>query len=155
MINITNLTNKTSGRNYVFSDLNMDFQERQVSGNRKNTDIAPGIDLVIDYDRDAVRNSIRNLLYQKRYLTEFNINLKSYIGSGISKTKAESLGETIERGIALYEPRVKTEKILVGASIDQGVYYISIIVSMVNFPDNIVVIKSTLDRNGSFTFINS
>jgi phage baseplate assembly protein W len=155
MINITNLTNKTSGRNYVFSDLNMDFQERQVSGNRKNTDIAPGIDLVIDYDKDAVRNSIRNLLYQKRYLTEFNINLKSYIGSGISKAKAESLGETIERGIALYEPRVKTEKILVGASIDQGVYYISIIFSMVNFPDNIFVIKSTLDRNGSFTFINS
>jgi phage baseplate assembly protein W len=115
MINITNLTSKKSGREYVFSDLNMEFEEKQVSGNRRNTDIAPGIDLVIDYDKDSVRNSIRNLLYQKRYLTDFNINLKSYIGSGISKEKADSLGETIERGIALYEPRVKTEKILVGA----------------------------------------
>lgn len=155
MINITNLTNKTSGRNYIFSDLNLDFAERQVSGNKRNNEIAPGIDLVIDYDEDSVRNSIRNLLFQKRYLTDFDINLKGFIGSSISQAKAESLGEQIERGIALYEPRVKTEKILVGASVDQGTYFISIIVSLVNFKDKVVVIKSTLDRNGTFTFINN
>lgn len=155
MINVTNLTSKSDGRNYVFSDLDLNFQQKQISGNRKNNDIASGIDVVVSLDAEAVKNSIRNLLFQKRYLTDFNINLKNYIGQNISKLRGQLLGEQIEKGIALYEPRAKVEKIFVATNEDQNSYYISMILRLVNFENKLILLNSTLDRNGSFTFINS
>lgn len=155
MVNITNLTSKSSGRNYVFSDLDLNFQQKQISGNRKNNDIASGIDVVVSLDAEAVKNSIRNILFQKRYLSSFNINLKSYIGQNISTMRGQLLGEQIEKGIALYEPRAKVEKIFVATNEDQNSYYISMVLRLVNFENTVVLLNSTLDRNGSFTFINN
>lgn len=155
MINITNLTSKSSGRNYVFSDLDLNFQQKQISGNRKSTDIASGIDVVVSLDAEAVKNSIRNLLFQKRYLTNFNINLKSYIGQNISTLRGQLLGEQIEKGIALYEPRAKVEKIFVATNEEENSYYISMVLRLINFENTLLLLNSTLDRNGTFTFINS
>jgi phage baseplate assembly protein W len=155
MINISNLTSKSSGRNYIFSDLDLNFQQKQISGNRKSNDVASGIDVVVSLDAEAVKNSIRNLLFQKRYLTNFNINLKSYIGQNISTLRGKLLGEQIEKGIALYEPRAKVEKIFVATNEDENSYYISMILRLVNFENTVVLLNSTLDRNGTFTFINN
>jgi len=155
MINITNLSSKNSGRNYVFSDLNLQFLQRQVSGNKRNTDISPGIDLVIDYDRQAVENSIYNILFQKRYLTEMDVNLKKYIGEPISEFRAVAIGETIERALFLYEPRVTLEKLYIVPNIDQSTYYISMIVKFVNFNNSAVNLNATLTQNGTFSFINN
>ena len=155
MINITNLTSKVSGRNYIFSDLDLDFNQKQISGNRKSNDVANGIDVVISLDVEAIKNSIRNLLFQKRYLVDFNINLKNYIGENISELQGQFLGEQIERGLALYEPRVKTQKIFVATNIEQNSYYISLVLRLVNFKEQILLLNATLDRNGTFTFINN
>lgn len=155
MINITNLSSKNSGRNYVFSDLNLQFLQRQVSGNKRNTDISPGIDLVIDYDRQAVENSIYNILFQKRYLTEIDVNLKKYIGEPISEFRAIAIGETIERALFLYEPRLTLEKLYIVPNIDQSTYYISMIVKFVNFNNSAVNLNATLTQNGTFSFINN
>jgi phage baseplate assembly protein W len=155
MINITNLTSKSSGRNYIFSDLDLNFQQKQISGNRKSNDVASGIDVVVSLDAEAVKNSIRNLLFQKRYLTNFNINLKNYIGQNISTLRGKLLGEQIEKGIALYEPRAKVEKIFVATNEDENSYYISMVLRLVNFENTVVLLNSTLDRNGTFTFINN
>ncbi len=155
MINITNLTSKKSGREYIFSDLDLNFQQKQISGNRKNNDIASGIDLVVSLDEEAIKNSIRNILFQKRYLSDFNINLKSYIGQNISELRGQLLGEQIEKGIALYEQRVKVEKIFIATNVDQNSYFISMILRPVNFKNQTILLNSTLDRNGTFTFINN
>jgi len=155
MINVTNLTSKSAGRNYVFSDLDLNFQQKQISGNRKNNDIASGIDVVVSLDSEAVKNSIRNILFQKRYLTNFDINLKSYIGQNISTLRGQLLGEQIEKGMALYEPRAKVEKIFVATNEDQNSYYISMILRLINFENKLLLLNSTLDRNGTFTFINN
>jgi phage baseplate assembly protein W len=155
MINITNLSSKNSGRNYIFSDLNLQFLQRQVSGNRKNNDISPGIDVVVDYDRQAIENSIYNILFQKRYLTEMDVNLKSYIGQPISEFRAVAIGETIERAIFLYENRVTLEKLYISPNIDQSTYFISMIVRFVNFDNSSVKLNASLTQNGTFTFINN
>jgi phage baseplate assembly protein W len=155
MINITNLSSKNSGRTYVFSDLNLQFLQRQVSGNRKNNDISPGIDVVVDFDRQAVENSIYNILFQKRYLTEMDVNLKKYIGEPISEFRAIAIGETIERALYLYEPRITLEKLYIVPNIDQSTYFISMIVKFVNFNNSSVNLNASLTQNGSFTFINN
>jgi phage baseplate assembly protein W len=103
----------------------------------------------------AIKNSIRNILFQKRYLSDFNINLKSYIGQNISQLRGQLLGEQIEKGIALYEQRVKVEKIFIATNVDQNSYFISMILRPVNFKNQTILLNSTLDRNGSFTFINN
>lgn len=155
MINISNLSSKNSGRNYVFADLNLQFLQRQVSGNRRNNDISTGIDLVIDYDRQAVENSIYNILFQKRYLTEMDVNLKKYIGEPISEFRAVAIGETIERALFLYEPRITLEKLYIVPNVEQSSYYISMIVKFVNFNNSSVNLNASLTQNGTFTFINN
>jgi len=154
MINISNLTSFKSGRKFLFSDLNLEFQEKKVSGNNRNDDIVAGNDLVIDYDVPAIKNSIRNILTQKRYLVDMNVNLKQYIGSPASKINAELLGEDIRSAIAVYEPRVRVEKIIVSVNEDQNVYLIYMLVRILNFND-IVRMDASFNRQGIFDFINN
>jgi phage baseplate assembly protein W len=154
MINITNLSSKNSGRNYIFSDLNLQFLQKQVSGNKKNNDVSPGIDIVVDYDREAIENSIYNILFQKRYLTEMDVNLKAYIGQPISEFRAIAIGETIERALFLYENRVSLEKLYIYPNTDQSTYFISMIVRFINFNNSSVKLNASFTQNGAFTFIN-
>lgn len=154
MINISNLTSNKSGKSYIFSDLNLQFKEKQASNNSRNNDIVSGNDLVVDYDAEAIKNSIRNLLFQKRYLTNFNVNLLSYIGQPISEMRGISLGEEIEVALKKYENRIKVEKIYVGADTDRSVYYISMIVKILNL-DITERLDAVFDKNGTFHFINN
>jgi phage baseplate assembly protein W len=153
MLTISNLTSVKKATGHVFTDLNLDFQEKEVSGNRRNSDVVSGNDLVVDYDIEAIKNSIRNILFQKRYLSNMNINLKKYIGQTISEMRALSMGEEIEKAIYLYEPRIKVEKIYVGVNIDQSTYYISMVVRILNF-NSVISLNASFDKTGIFHFIN-
>lgn len=154
MISISNLTSNKSGKPYIFSDLNLDFKEKQVSGNRRSSDIASGNDLVVDYDGEAIKNSIRNILSQKRYLVDLNVNLKQYIGDTISKPRGEMLGEDIRIALSTYEPRVRVDKIFVNANIDQSTYFITIILTMLNL-NQLLRIDSAFDKSGNFSILNN
>lgn len=153
MLTISNLTSIKKATGYVFSDLNLEFKEKQVSANSRNSDVVSGNDLVIDFDVEAIKSSIRNILFQKRHLVNMGVNLKKYIGQPISEMRAISMGEEIEKAIYLYEPRIKTEKIFVGANIDQSTYYISMVVRILNF-NNTISLNASFDKNGVFHFIN-
>ena len=154
MINITNLSSTKNGKGFIFSDLNLNFEEKKVSGNFRNGDVAPGNDLVIDYDVDAIKNSIRNLLFQKRYLTNVSANLKMFIGQPMSEMNAIALGENIERAITLFEPRVKIEKIYVIPNIERFTYYIYMAVRILNL-NVVTTLNASFDRNGAFEFVNT
>lgn len=155
MINITSLKNSDIGKGYIFSDLNLSFQEKQISGNKRNSDIAPGNDLVLDYDINAIKNSIQNILFQRRYTSDLKVNLKSYIGTPISDLRATSLGEDIERAIINYEPRIKIQKIYIYANIEKSFYNIAMIINVPNFKQPQITLYANFDNNGVFQFINS
>ena len=154
MITVSNLTSKKSTKNHVFSDLDFSFQEIKVSGNQRNSDFSPGNDLSISTDETAIKNSIRNLLFQTRHLSNAGTNLKNYIGEEISEFRGTSIGQDIERTLSLYEPRIKVEKIIVFSDIDKSQYLISLIVKIKNLGD-IVSLNAEFSRNGSFNFINN
>jgi phage baseplate assembly protein W len=155
MINISTLKNSDIGNGYVFSDLNLSFEEKQISGNKRNSDIAPGNDLVIDYDINAIKNSIQNILFQSRYTSDLNVNLKSHIGEPISELRATSIGEEIERAIITYDDRIKIQKIYIYTNYDQNSYNIAMVLNVPNFKQPQITIYANFDNNGIFQFINS
>lgn len=154
MIRVTNLTSKKTEKNSVFSDLDFSFQEIKVSGNSRNNDYSAGNDLSVFTDEDSIKNSIRNLLFQTRHLSNAGTNLKSYIGEQISEFRGLSLGQEIERTLSLYEPRIKVEKIIVFADLEQSIYRITLIITIKNL-GKAFNINAEFSRNGSFNFINN
>ena len=152
MITITNLSNKKNNRKYSFSDFHLDMEEKQVSTNKGNAEIFAGNDIVADYDEKAVINSITNILIQRRYLnSSFNINILKYIGKPITDMAARSLGQDIEKGIALFERRVKLQKILVLPDKDKNVYRIYLLIVMPNFSDKTIKLEGLLDNVGQIS----
>lgn len=155
MIKITNLSNKKNNRNYSFSDFHLDMEEKKVSSNKVNSSVAAGNDIVADYDEKAIINSITNILLQRRYLTpSFNINLPKYIGKPITDMAALSLGQDIEKGLALFERRVKVKKILVLPDKDNNLYKIYLLIEMPNFSNRVMTLEGLLDNVGRLSFIN-
>lgn len=155
MIKIGNLSNKKNGKKYSFSDIHMDFQATQTSVSKTNDNVVAGNDIGVDLDERAIKNSILNILSQKRYTNpEFGINLKRYIGGTVSEMTARSIGAAIERGIGLYEPRVKIERIIVSGNADTFTYNIIIILSLLNFNKTPLTLTGVLNNSGNFNFIN-
>jgi len=155
MITIKNLSSKKTDKKYIFSDLNLSLEEQKTSTNLRNSNIVSKNDLVIDTDLNAIKNSIKNILTQKRHLSpEKNIFLQKYLGTVVSETHANAIGEEIERVIYLYEPRVKIDKIQVYYNVDQMYYNIVLHLSLLNFDENIQIVQAFLDVNGNFDFIN-
>jgi phage baseplate assembly protein W len=155
MITISNLSSKKSGKSYTYSDLDLNFEEKKVSSNTRNDNIVAGNDLVVSTDIEAIKNSIRNILFQKRHLVPtVGVNLKKYIGQPISEMRAQSIGDDIERGITLFEPRVKVEKILVRYNIDQSTYFIELRLKLVNFSESLTILNAAFSQQGEFTFVN-
>jgi phage baseplate assembly protein W len=155
MITISNLSSKKSGKSNTYSDLDLNFEEKKVSSNIRNDNIVAGNDLVVSTDIEAIKNSIRNILFQKRHLIPaVGVNLKKYIGQPISEMRAQSIGDDIERGITLFEPRVKVEKILVRYNIDQSTYFIELRLKLVNFSESLTILNAAFSQQGEFTFVN-
>jgi phage baseplate assembly protein W len=156
MIVISNLSNKKTGKNYVYSDLLLDLTEQTVSVNKQNNKINKGNDIVLSTDENAIKNSVVNLIFQKRYLTpNLNIDIRRFIGQPITEGNSQILGNTILQGLILYEPRITVNKVLVGPVPDNYSYNISIIYTLNNFPKNIQSIDGILDSGrGVFTISN-
>lgn len=153
-ITIKNLSNKKDNRKYTFSDIHFDFSERKISNNSRNDDVVAGNDIDIDVDEVAIMNSIRNIITQRRYLNpSFGINIKKYIGGSITELTSKTIGDEIDRGINLFEPRVKVDKIIVMANPDNYAYYIMIALSLPNLNKNFLF-NGVLDNTGNFNFIN-
>jgi phage baseplate assembly protein W len=104
---------------------------------------------------NAIKNSITNLLFQRRFLSNLNINLNKHIGEPISEMRGIAIGDDIQKAIFLFEPRAKVQKIYIGTNTDQNLYYISINLIIVNFSQNVVTLNATFNNNGSFDFINN
>lgn len=155
MITISNLSSKKTGKTYTYSDLDLNFEEKRVSTNSRNNNIVSGNDLVVATDIEAIKNSIRNILFQRRHLSPaVGVNLRKYIGQPISEMRAQSIGEEIERAIVLYEPRVKVDKIIVRYNIDQMTYFIEMRLDLVNFSESLTILNAAFTNTGEFTFIN-
>lgn len=155
MITISNLSNKKNGRTYTYSDFSLDFEEKQVSSNSRNSNVSTGNDIVVLSDVDAIKTAIRNILFQTRHLTPtMDVRLNKYIGLPLTEMRGISIGEDIERAIALFEPRVSVKKIYVGTDYDAMSYYIQLVLDLVSFDQSTIILNARFTNDGQFDFLN-
>jgi len=129
--NLKNVTKTDTGYTYV--DLHLDIEEATIPTSFTSERLR-GKDVRVDYDIDAVANSLNNIFKTtpgERFLVPtFGIKLKRYLFSPISKPVAEQIGLEIVRAIELWEPRVTVDRVNVIGIPENNEYEVTIIITI-------------------------
>lgn len=111
--NLQQISDSLNKNGFVYNDLNLNLT-------KFNNDI------VFDYDRNAIRNSLKNLfntLPGQRFLfPKYGCNLHKYLFEPITETTAYLIGQEISTSVSEYEPRVELKKCKVVAIPDEHTY---------------------------------
>ena len=116
-INLNSLksVNKISP-DFTYNDLHFDIAEDTAQTNTENPS-PRGKDIKIDFDTQAIRNSIINILNttpgERFLIPEFGANLRKYLFMSVTKSVGTLIGNTILNAIEKWEPRVRVEKVQV------------------------------------------
>jgi len=144
-----------SRKEYAYKDLHLDFTKAgnydAVLQKKINEN-----DIEVDYDRNAIKNSLRNLFNtrpgQRFLFPEYGLSLDRYLFEAITDENAETIGETIVRAVELYEPRVSLELCTVIPKPDENQYDISLMVGIPLF-NTTATINSLLNvKTQTFVF---
>lgn len=114
------------------------------------------LDLQVDYDLGAIRNSIVNLFLtspgDKLLNPEFGMDLRDFIFYPTSDTVAALISDTIKRNITTYEPRIVLNSVQVVSDYDNQIYNISMDIGVPYLRVNQFILKSYLNSQGYVVF---
>jgi phage baseplate assembly protein W len=109
----------------TFSDVSANFTKSIVSG-----------DVVRTIDSEAVKRSIRNLIFTKKYERlidpKIGADIESFLFEPIDAITTMSIKKAIETTLKNYEPRASIQEVLVQADYDRQRYNVSIRFSLLN-----------------------
>lgn len=112
----------------VYIDLHLDLTGAKNIGDGLNP-VNSG-DILVDYDVEAIKNSLRNIFTtkkgQKILNPDFGTALEQFLFTQITNANARAIGNVILRDVTLYEPRIKVSNVIVNPSIDRQIYEIAI-----------------------------
>jgi phage baseplate assembly protein W len=131
----------------VYVDLHLDLKGADNIG--LGTNAVRSGDILVDYDLDAVKNSLRNIFTtkkgQKILNPTFGSALEQYLFTQITDANAKAIGTEILNDIQKHEPRIKISNILVNPRFEENLYYISIYYSLIDIKkENIIDIIAKL-----------
>jgi len=136
MINVDGIGTPSSRQsNYIYRDLHLDIElDESTTGESKLSnniiDQTRYKDIKKSVNELAIKNSLVNLFNtypgQKLLNPEYGLNLRQFLFTPVSKIIARQIGETILRGINLYEPRVIVKNIDVVSKPDDQEYEITL-----------------------------
>ena len=138
-----------------YQDLKLDFEYSYTQNSEflKKNEI---IDLKVDYDLNAVKNSLRNMFItnrgEKLLNPYFGIGLASFVFDQVTQSTAKIIGDAILTNINTFEPRVQVNRVNVIANEDDNSYTINIIVSVPQLKAELVNLIGLLNNKG-FTFV--
>lgn len=124
---------RIQNKEFTYSDLHLDLQKKYlIKNNFKQT---PEInDLVLDYDLNAIKNSIRNIFNttpgEKILNPRFGLNLKQFLFNPMSDLIAVDIAGLIRSKLPLFEPRISLNYVNVLPIYDENEYNIEISFSM-------------------------
>ena len=131
------LSNDSSNKKHTFVDLNIDLTHRIIGNDNKNNSNTIGNDIIVDTDENAILNSIKNRIIQRRYMNpKFFVNAKKFIGEPIIDMNATSLGDEIDRALKS-DPRYNVDNISVIPDKENNMYNIIINITLVNLNKNL------------------
>jgi phage baseplate assembly protein W len=156
--NLEQIADQFKQKNHAFKDLHLDFgKTTQYNSTLKQR--VEGNDIAVDYDENAIRNSLRNLFNTRpgqRFLFPlYGLDLYQYLFEAVSKENGQIIGERIVTSIENFEPRVRVQKCNVVAMPDDNQYDVTIIIQIPLF-NTIQSINTTLDvKTQSFIFVET
>jgi phage baseplate assembly protein W len=136
---------------YTYADLHLDLREKYLINNPMYQQ--PEInDIVVDYDIDALKNSLLNLFSttpgDKILSPEFGLNLRQYIFEPVTRERAFDMQRTIFSGINRFEPRVVVSSVVVVPNFDAMEYNITIYYSVPTLNITNARLFGSLNKNG-------
>ena len=109
----------------IYSDLSTNFTKSIISG-----------DVVRTIDSEAVKRSIRNLIFTRKYERlldpKIGADIQSFLFEPIDAITTMSIKKAIESTIKNYEPRANLQEVLVQADYEGQRYFVSISFSVLN-----------------------
>jgi phage baseplate assembly protein W len=144
-------TSQNRGKTYFYADLHLDLVgSYNVGNNALQKDELN--DLKLDYDYDAIVNSLKNLFTtnpgEKILNPEYGLNLKRYLFDPVSVSIAKHIRDEIYSQITRFEPRVTITDVKITLFEDVNEYDITIKIDIPTLNINNVSIFGTLNNNG-------
>lgn len=155
ILNLEQISNQFAQKSYAFKDLHLDFVK---SGEYNSTlrEYIEGNDIKVDYDVNAITNSLKNLFNTRpgqRFLFPlYGLDLYHFLFEPVTKQNGRTIGEKIVDSINTFEPRVKITRCDVVTNPEENQYDITILI-YIPLIDTSVSINTTLDlKTHSFIF---
>ena len=138
---------------FVFSDMHLDIDIRNTDTDKKGIlSKAKAKDIIIDFDEQAIKNSLINLFNtrpgQKILNPLFGLDLSQWLFYPCSVKMGKQIANTMLQGIRQYEPRVKVSKIDVIALPEQDQYNITLILAIPKLSNSNVSFTGVLNHQG-------
>jgi len=149
------ISEKFKTNEFLYKDLHLDFKKNTHIINKTNTVVEKN-DIQVDYDKNAIKNSLRNLFNtkpgQRILFPYYGLDLYQFMFEPITEGNAQMIGEKIVRTIEAFEQRVVVRQCIIKAKPDDNEYDITLVVEFPVF-NTTVSLNSTLDtRTQSFIF---
>lgn len=150
-IKIESIKDVTNVNDLKYQDLKLDFEYTYTQNSEflKKNEI---IDLKVDYDLNAIKNSLRNMFLtnrgEKLLNPYFGIGLANFVFDQVTQSTAKAIGDAILTNITTFEPRVQVNKVNVIANEDDNSYVINIILSVPQLKAELVNLTGLLNNKG-------
>lgn len=124
---------RVQNKTFTYYDLRLDLQKKYLI--KDNLRQIPEInDLMLDYDLNAIKNSIRNIFNtvpgEKILNPTFGLNLKQFLFDPLSDLRAMDIAGLIRSKLTFFEPRISLINVNVYPMYDTSEYNIEIIFSI-------------------------
>jgi len=154
-IKIESLVNVKNSADLKYQDLmlDMEFSYTQNPQFKKQNEIK---DLKVDYDLNAIRNSLRNLFLtnrgEKLLNPYFGMNLGNYVFESVTESTAKSIGDNIRQNIEIFEPRIKLQQVQVIANEENNSFTINLVLAVPQLKLELLKLQGVLNNSG-FIFV--
>jgi len=149
---LNRLPQKTNaGKSYLYADLHLDLEEKYITSSNlfQNSEIN---DFKVDYDIDAVKNSLYNLFTttpgEKILNPEYGLDVKQYLFLPATVDIAKYIRDEIYSQVAKFEPRVKIVNVNITILEDVNEFDINIYYNIPTLNISNISMFGTLSRNG-------
>lgn len=140
-------------KGFTYSDLHLDLKYQYLVNHevQRNYEIT---DVVVDYDLGAIKNSLINMFLtipgQKILNPYFGLNLAQFLFQPCDEDTAYLIGQEIQNGISMFEPRVQLNLVRVIAQPETNTFQITIAVSVPTLNSASFQIAGTLSNSGFY-----
>jgi phage baseplate assembly protein W len=152
------IADRYSVKPYLYKDIHIDFKTSETHDVVLQKAFL-GNDVKVDFDYQAIINSLRNLFNTKpgeRFLFPlYGLDLNQFLFDPITNNNAISIGERIVSAVEKYEPRVKILKCIVTPDPDQNTYELAIFIEIPIFNTQ-AALNATFDiKYQNFIFLET